>query len=32
MGGTMQQHFVHGVPKVGQPVGPRISLQFRQRG
>jgi len=26
-----QQHFDHGIPKLRQPVGPRISLAFRHR-
>lgn len=30
MGGTCQETFLHGIPKSRQPVGPRISIQFRQ--
>jgi alkylated DNA repair dioxygenase AlkB len=26
-----QRHYTHGVPKVSDPVGPRISLAFRVR-
>lgn len=30
MGGTCQHHWVHGVPKAKEPVGPRINLTFRR--
>lgn len=30
MGGTCQREFLHGIPKSRKPVGPRISIQFRQ--
>jgi alkylated DNA repair dioxygenase AlkB len=29
MGGTMQHHWLHGLPKTKQPVGERINLTFR---
>src|SRR6266700_1148341 len=32
MGGTCQRTWQHAVPKTSQPVGPRISVQFRPRG
>ncbi|MCA6093822.1 alpha-ketoglutarate-dependent dioxygenase AlkB [Streptomyces sp. SCA3-4] len=32
MGGTCQRTWDHSVPKTAQPVGPRISIQFRPRG
>ncbi len=32
MGGTCQRTWEHAVPKTSQPVGPRISVQFRPRG
>lgn len=32
MGGACQRTWDHCVPKTGQPVGPRISVQFRPRG
>jgi alkylated DNA repair dioxygenase AlkB len=32
MGGSCQRTWEHGVPKSAQPVGPRISVQFRPRG
>lgn len=31
MGYATQLHYTHGVPKTGEPVGPRISLAFRVR-
>lgn len=30
MGGTVQKHWVHGVPKTTLPVLPRLNLTFRQ--
>lgn len=30
MGGTMQRHWLHSIPKTKQPVGPRVNLTFRQ--
>lgn len=32
MGGSCQRTWDHAVPKTATPVGPRISIQFRQRG
>lgn len=32
MGGSCQRTWEHCVPKTAKPVGPRISIQFRQRG
>jgi len=32
MGGSCQRSWEHAVPKTSQPVGPRISVQFRPRG
>lgn len=32
MGGSCQRTWDHAVPKTARPVGPRISIQFRQRG
>ena len=32
MGGSCQRTWEHAVPKTTRPVGPRISVQFRQRG
>ena len=32
MGGSCQRTWEHCVPKTAQPVGPRISVQFRPRG
>lgn len=32
MGGSCQRTWDHCVPKTNQPVGPRISIQFRPRG
>ncbi len=32
MGGSCQRTWDHCVPKTAKPVGPRISIQFRQRG
>ena len=32
MGGSCQRTWEHAVPKTGQPVGARISVQFRPRG
>ncbi len=32
MGGSCQRTWEHAVPKTAQPVGPRISIQFRTRG
>jgi alkylated DNA repair dioxygenase AlkB len=32
MGGSCQRTFEHAVPKTTRAVGPRISIQFRQRG
>jgi alkylated DNA repair dioxygenase AlkB len=32
MGGSCQRTWEHAVPKTAQPVGPRISVQFRARG
>ena len=32
MGGSCQRTWEHAVPKTSQPVGPRISVQFRPRG
>jgi alkylated DNA repair dioxygenase AlkB len=32
MGGSCQRTWEHAVPKASQPVGPRISVQFRPRG
>jgi alkylated DNA repair dioxygenase AlkB len=32
MGGSCQRTWEHAVPKTAQPVGPRISIQFRPRG
>ena len=32
MGGTCQRTWEHCVPKTARPVGPRISIQLRQRG
>jgi alkylated DNA repair dioxygenase AlkB len=32
MGGSCQRSWEHAVPKTAQPVGPRISVQFRPRG
>ncbi|MDO5739726.1 MAG: alpha-ketoglutarate-dependent dioxygenase AlkB [Ornithinimicrobium sp.] len=32
MGGSCQRTWDHCVPKTSQPVGPRISIQFRTRG
>jgi alkylated DNA repair dioxygenase AlkB len=31
MGGSCQRTWEHAVPKTAQPVGPRISVQFRPR-
>jgi alkylated DNA repair dioxygenase AlkB len=31
MAGAAQRHWEHGIPKTREPVGPRISLAFRQR-
>jgi hypothetical protein len=30
MGGTLQHHWVHELPKTKQPVGERINLTFRR--
>lgn len=30
MGGVLQHHWIHQVPKTRQPVGPRINLTFRR--
>lgn len=32
MGGTLQQHWTHSVPKTRRPVGPRLNLTFRVVG
>lgn len=32
MGGSCQRTFEHCVPKTSRPIGPRISVQFRQAG
>jgi len=32
MGGSCQRTWDHAIPKTTQPVGPRISIQFRPRG
>jgi alkylated DNA repair dioxygenase AlkB len=32
MGGACQREWEHAVPKTARPVGPRISLQFREAG
>ncbi|GAB3218440.1 alpha-ketoglutarate-dependent dioxygenase AlkB [Angustibacter peucedani] len=32
MGGSCQRTWDHAIPKTAQPVGPRISIQFRVRG
>jgi alkylated DNA repair dioxygenase AlkB len=32
MGGSCQRTWDHAIPKTNQPVGPRISIQFRPRG
>ncbi|MBA2444473.1 MAG: alpha-ketoglutarate-dependent dioxygenase AlkB [Nocardioidaceae bacterium] len=32
MGGSCQRTWEHAIPKTAQPVGPRISAQFRPRG
>jgi len=32
MGGSCQRTWEHAIPKTSRPVGPRISVQFRQRG
>jgi alkylated DNA repair dioxygenase AlkB len=32
MGGSCQRTWEHAIPKTARPVGPRISVQFRQRG
>ena len=32
MGGSCQRTWEHAIPKTSQPVGPRISVQFRPRG
>lgn len=32
MGGSCQRTWEHAIPKTRQPVGPRISVQFRPRG
>ncbi|UQX87302.1 alpha-ketoglutarate-dependent dioxygenase AlkB [Jatrophihabitans telluris] len=32
MGGSCQRTWEHAIPKTAQPVGPRISVQFRPRG
>lgn len=32
MGGSCQRSWEHAIPKTAQPVGPRISIQFRPRG
>jgi alkylated DNA repair dioxygenase AlkB len=32
MGGSCQRTWEHAVPKTSQPVGPRVSVQFRPRG
>jgi alkylated DNA repair dioxygenase AlkB len=32
MGGSCQRRFEHCVPKTARAVGPRVSVQFRQRG
>lgn len=32
MGGACQRTWDHCVPKTTQPVGPRVSVQFRPRG
>jgi alkylated DNA repair dioxygenase AlkB len=32
MGGSCQRTWEHAVPKTSQPVGPRMSVQFRPRG
>jgi alkylated DNA repair dioxygenase AlkB len=32
MGGSCQRTWEHAVPKTNQPVGPRVSVQFRPRG
>jgi alkylated DNA repair dioxygenase AlkB len=32
MGGSCQRTWEHAVPKTSQPVGPRISVQYRPRG
>ncbi len=30
MGGTIQRHWLHSIPKTVQPIGPRVNLTFRQ--
>jgi alkylated DNA repair dioxygenase AlkB len=30
MGGTMQHHWLHGLPKTKEPVGERVNLTFRK--
>jgi alkylated DNA repair dioxygenase AlkB len=32
MGGSCQRTWQHAVPKTARPVGPRLSVQFRQHG
>ena len=32
MGGTLQHHWVHELPKITRPVGERINLTFRRFG
>jgi alkylated DNA repair dioxygenase AlkB len=32
MGGSCQRTWEHAIPKTSQPVGPRISVQYRPRG
>jgi alkylated DNA repair dioxygenase AlkB len=32
MGGSCQRTWEHAIPKTARPVGPRVSVQFRQRG
>jgi alkylated DNA repair dioxygenase AlkB len=32
MGGSCQRTWDHAIPKTSEPVGPRISIQFRPRG
>jgi alkylated DNA repair dioxygenase AlkB len=30
MGGTLQQHWLHGINKTAKPLGPRVNLTFRR--
>jgi hypothetical protein len=32
MGGTLQRHYLHALPKTTKPVGERINLTFRWTG